>query len=98
MILIGASLLTGASVAVSGSIGFVGLVIPHLSTTPCWTKSSTCITVVIYHWWYFSNVCGFVGSNCYCTTRIANWSYNSDYRCTGICVSSNKRKNWKGQK
>ncbi|MFD2444916.1 FecCD family ABC transporter permease [Bacillus sp. CGMCC 1.16607] len=28
-ILIGASLLTGASVAVSGSIGFVGLVIPH---------------------------------------------------------------------
>lgn len=30
MILIGASLLTGASVAVSGMIGFVGLVIPHL--------------------------------------------------------------------
>ncbi|MEW8987421.1 MAG: iron ABC transporter permease [Bacillus sp. (in: firmicutes)] len=29
-ILFGASLLTGASVAVSGSIGFVGLVIPHL--------------------------------------------------------------------
>lgn len=30
MILTGASLLTGASVAVSGMIGFVGLVIPHL--------------------------------------------------------------------
>lgn len=30
LILIGASLLTGASVAVSGAIGFVGLVIPHL--------------------------------------------------------------------
>ncbi|OIJ21356.1 ABC transporter permease [Anaerobacillus alkalidiazotrophicus] len=30
MILIGASLLTGSAVAVSGSIGFVGLVIPHL--------------------------------------------------------------------
>ncbi len=30
LILIGASLLTGAAVAVSGSIGFVGLVIPHL--------------------------------------------------------------------
>ncbi|MCG7335062.1 iron ABC transporter permease [Sporosarcina sp. ACRSM] len=30
MVLIGASLLTGAAVAVSGSIGFVGLVIPHL--------------------------------------------------------------------
>lgn len=30
MILIGASLLTGAAVAVSGTIGFVGLVIPHL--------------------------------------------------------------------
>lgn len=30
LILVGASLLTGASVAVSGSIGFVGLVIPHL--------------------------------------------------------------------
>ncbi|WP_371871992.1 FecCD family ABC transporter permease [Thalassobacillus devorans] len=29
LILVGASLLTGASVAVSGSIGFVGLVIPH---------------------------------------------------------------------
>jgi iron complex transport system permease protein len=29
-ILIGASLLTGAAVAVSGTIGFVGLVIPHL--------------------------------------------------------------------
>ncbi|MDQ0256351.1 iron complex transport system permease protein [Evansella vedderi] len=29
-ILIGASLLTGSAVAVSGSIGFVGLVIPHL--------------------------------------------------------------------
>ncbi len=29
-ILLGASLLTGASVAVSGAIGFVGLVIPHL--------------------------------------------------------------------
>jgi iron complex transport system permease protein len=29
-ILIGASLLTGAAVAVSGSVGFVGLVIPHL--------------------------------------------------------------------
>lgn len=29
-ILVGASLLTGASVAVSGTIGFVGLVIPHL--------------------------------------------------------------------
>ena len=28
--MIGASLLTGAAVAVSGSIGFVGLVIPHL--------------------------------------------------------------------
>jgi iron complex transport system permease protein len=28
-ILVGASLLTGASVSVSGSIGFVGLVIPH---------------------------------------------------------------------
>ncbi|SER83186.1 FecCD family ABC transporter permease [Salipaludibacillus aurantiacus] len=30
VILLGASLLTGASVAVSGMIGFVGLVIPHL--------------------------------------------------------------------
>jgi iron complex transport system permease protein len=30
LILLGASLLTGAAVAVSGSIGFVGLVIPHL--------------------------------------------------------------------
>jgi iron complex transport system permease protein len=30
MVLLGASLLTGAAVAVSGSIGFVGLVIPHL--------------------------------------------------------------------
>ncbi len=30
LILIGASLLTGASVAVSGTVGFVGLVIPHL--------------------------------------------------------------------
>lgn len=30
VVLIGASLLTGATVAVSGSIGFVGLVIPHL--------------------------------------------------------------------
>jgi iron complex transport system permease protein len=30
MILIGASLLSGAAVAVSGTIGFVGLVIPHL--------------------------------------------------------------------
>jgi iron complex transport system permease protein len=29
-ILIGASILTGAAVAVSGSVGFVGLVIPHL--------------------------------------------------------------------
>ncbi|MGO4888244.1 FecCD family ABC transporter permease [Anaerobacillus sp. MEB173] len=31
MILLGASLLTGAAVAVSGTIGFVGLVIPHLT-------------------------------------------------------------------
>lgn len=31
IILIGASLLTGASVAVSGTIGFVGLVIPHIT-------------------------------------------------------------------
>ncbi|WP_456278478.1 FecCD family ABC transporter permease [Bacillus sp. AK128] len=31
MILVSASLLTGASVAVSGTIGFVGLVIPHLT-------------------------------------------------------------------
>lgn len=30
LILLGASLLTGSAVAVSGSIGFVGLVIPHL--------------------------------------------------------------------
>ncbi len=30
MLLIGASLLTGAAVAVSGTIGFVGLVVPHL--------------------------------------------------------------------
>ncbi len=30
LILLGASLLTGAAVSVSGSIGFVGLVIPHL--------------------------------------------------------------------
>jgi len=30
LILLGASILTGAAVAVSGSIGFVGLVIPHL--------------------------------------------------------------------
>ncbi|MGN1402228.1 MAG: FecCD family ABC transporter permease [Bacillus sp. (in: firmicutes)] len=30
VILVGASILTGAAVAVSGSIGFVGLVIPHL--------------------------------------------------------------------
>lgn len=35
MILIGASLLTGASVAVSGTIGFVGLVIPHLTRLLC---------------------------------------------------------------
>lgn len=31
MLLIGASLLTGSSVAVSGTIGFVGLVIPHMT-------------------------------------------------------------------
>lgn len=31
VILVGASLLTGAAVAVSGTIGFVGLVIPHLT-------------------------------------------------------------------
>ncbi|MBU8907181.1 FecCD family ABC transporter permease [Desertibacillus haloalkaliphilus] len=31
MILLGASLLTGSAVAVSGTIGFVGLVIPHLT-------------------------------------------------------------------
>ncbi len=31
LILLGASLLTGAAVAVSGAIGFVGLVIPHLT-------------------------------------------------------------------
>lgn len=31
MILVGASLLTGASVAVSGTIGFIGLVIPHIT-------------------------------------------------------------------
>ncbi|HZG60335.1 MAG TPA: iron ABC transporter permease [Anoxybacillus sp.] len=31
MILIGASLLTGAAVAVSGTIGFVGLVVPHIT-------------------------------------------------------------------
>ncbi|MGG3738009.1 FecCD family ABC transporter permease [Aeribacillus pallidus] len=30
MLLLGASILTGASVAVSGTIGFVGLVIPHM--------------------------------------------------------------------
>lgn len=30
MLLLGASLLTGAAVAVSGTIGFVGLVVPHL--------------------------------------------------------------------
>ena len=30
IILIGASILTGSAVAVSGAIGFVGLVIPHL--------------------------------------------------------------------
>ena len=35
MILIAGSILTGASVAVSGTIGFVGLVIPHLSRV-CW--------------------------------------------------------------
>ena len=31
MVLIAGSILTGASVAVSGTIGFVGLVIPHLT-------------------------------------------------------------------
>jgi iron complex transport system permease protein len=31
LVLIGASLLTGSAVAVSGTIGFVGLVIPHVS-------------------------------------------------------------------
>nr|WP_251028421.1 iron ABC transporter permease [Bacillus sp. ISL-18] len=35
MILIAGSILTGASVAVSGTIGFVGLVIPHLARI-CW--------------------------------------------------------------
>lgn len=35
MILIGASLLTGVSVAVSGTIGFVGLVIPHITRLLC---------------------------------------------------------------
>ncbi|WP_449618451.1 iron chelate uptake ABC transporter family permease subunit, partial [Pseudomonas aeruginosa] len=30
MILTGASLLTGAAVSVSGTIGFVGLVVPHM--------------------------------------------------------------------
>lgn len=35
ILLIGASLLTGASVAVSGTIGFVGLVIPHLTRLLC---------------------------------------------------------------
>lgn len=35
ILLIGAALLTGASVAVSGTIGFVGLVIPHLTRLLC---------------------------------------------------------------
>ncbi|MED4226465.1 iron ABC transporter permease [Neobacillus cucumis] len=35
MILISGSILTGASVAVSGTIGFVGLVIPHMARL-CW--------------------------------------------------------------
>lgn len=35
VLLVGASLLTGASVAVSGTIGFVGLVIPHLTRLLC---------------------------------------------------------------
>jgi iron complex transport system permease protein len=34
-ILIGASLLTGAAVAVSGTIGFVGLVVPHMVRLVC---------------------------------------------------------------
>ncbi|PFO06662.1 ABC transporter permease [Bacillus sp. AFS076308] len=36
MILIAGSILTGAAVAVSGTIGFVGLVIPHLARL-CWS-------------------------------------------------------------
>jgi iron complex transport system permease protein len=35
LILAGASLLTGAAVAVSGTIGFVGLVIPHMTRLIC---------------------------------------------------------------
>ena len=35
MILIGASLLTGAAVSVSGTIGFVGLVVPHMVRLVC---------------------------------------------------------------
>jgi len=35
MILVGASLLTGAAVAVSGTIGFVGLVVPHITRLIC---------------------------------------------------------------
>jgi iron complex transport system permease protein len=35
MILTGASLLTGAAVAVSGTIGFVGLVVPHITRLLC---------------------------------------------------------------
>jgi iron complex transport system permease protein len=31
MILIGGSILTGSAVAVSGTIGFVGLVVPHMT-------------------------------------------------------------------
>ena len=35
MVLTGASLLTGAAVSVSGTIGFVGLVVPHMVRLVC---------------------------------------------------------------
>ena len=71
------SLLTGVLVAVSGSIGFVGLIIPHIVRLIVGSNYKYVIPISALIGGIFLSVGRCLCSNYYCSSGNANWYYYS---------------------
>ena len=67
MILIGGSILTGSAVAVSGTIGFVGLVVPHMTRLIMGIRPSSSVNIIIYERGILLIICDLGCTNNYFT-------------------------------
>ena len=88
-ILTGASLLTGASVAVSGTVGFVGLVIPHLVRLLVGPNHRHVLPLSMLIGSSYLVVADLLGENFDCSKRIAYWCYYCVNWDTDFCFVIN---------